>query len=75
VYVIDTSDDSVLVGADDPIAIPGAWWVHGLGYIPDADAVYALDFSGYIYSIDPDDYELSDPFEFDSTSPQDLASF
>ncbi len=75
VYVIDTSDDSVLVGADDPIAIPGAWWVHGLGYIPDADAVYALDFSGYIYSIDPDDYELSDPFAFDSTSPQDLASF
>ena len=75
VYVIDTSDDSVVVGADDPIAIPDAWWVHGLKYIADADAVYALDFNGYIYPIDPDSFELGDAFAFELTAPQDVVAY
>jgi len=76
VYVIDTADDSIVVGDADPIVIPGAFWVHGLRYISDADAVYALDFANKkVYPIAPDSFELADPFVFSTTSPQDVVSF
>lgn len=76
VYVIDTTDDSVIVGDTDPITIPDSFWVHNIRYISDADSVYVLDFGNKkVYPLAPDDYELGEPFVFNLAYPQDASYF
>ncbi|NLH49395.1 MAG: hypothetical protein GX444_12465 [Myxococcales bacterium] len=43
VYVFDTADNTVLHGADDPLPIPDAFWIQGLGVHPDDGGVYVCD--------------------------------
>jgi hypothetical protein len=43
VYVFDTADNSVLRDAADPIAIPDAFWIQGLGVHPETGDAYVCD--------------------------------
>jgi DNA-binding beta-propeller fold protein YncE len=58
VYVFNTADNSVLRGADDPLTVPDALWIQGLGVHPETGDLYVCDQGGSRVRV----FAGSDPF-------------
>nr|HPM78598.1 hypothetical protein [bacterium] len=57
VYVFDTADNSIIHGDDDPLTIPDALWIQGLGVHPETGDAYVCDQgNGKVYVLAGDDY-------------------
>lgn len=72
VYVFDSANNSVIHGEGDPIVIPGAFWIQGLGVHPETGNAYVCDQgSGKVYVLSGDDY--NEVFNVDLTNPGGVA--